>query len=580
MSDDLALRFEGTGKMYKVFPTRLDNLLDALGAPSVRRRPRFREFWALRGIDLELRQGERLGIIGRNGAGKSTLLKLVTGNLAPTEGNVEVRGEVQALLEIGGGLHPEFTGRENIQASLAYLGLSADEIRAAENDIAEFTELGRFLEQPFKTYSQGMQARLSFGIATTVQPEILIVDEILGAGDAYFFTRSTSRMRQLIDGGATVLLVSHALDQIVRFCDEAIWLDRGRIVMRGESTEVVKTYERFVRELEDKRLLAANRKARTGRFDAFERESYSDQVHVELRAPTGACDVRLVALHRDGAVEDAVSVGDAQDADPTQSASVAADAAWSGPRREGDAFYRTVEDGPALAQFHLWFFYPSSKYAVEIGYRSPGETVEVVVRRAGAEAEVVVLPAAADWTTQLVPVHDGEAGDTPMEPGGQPPTVSRWPGEGSLMIEEVVLLDGEGNEQAVFQPGSPMTLHVRVRAGRNGSFPVTPAATMYRADGILVSNHVGASIELEFDPGATQDLRLDFGPLALGDGRYLFSIALYRALSALDGEPYDLIDRSYEFEVTGNGAFDNGVVRLPAAWSVVESRVGADAPAG
>src|SRR5438132_6791645 len=181
-----AIRFRGVGKMYKIFPSRRDNLIDALGLPSLRRRnSRYNEFWALRGIELEIARGDRLGIIGRNGAGKSTLLRLVTRNLPPTEGTVEVQGEVQALLEIGGGLHPEFTGRENIHASLSVQGLSRRAIEEATADIAAFTELGRFLDQPFKAYSQGMQARLAIAIATAVRPEILIVDEVLGAGDAY-----------------------------------------------------------------------------------------------------------------------------------------------------------------------------------------------------------------------------------------------------------------------------------------------------------------------------------------------------------------------------------------------------------
>ena len=229
-----AIKLDGVGKMYKIFSSRTANLKDALGLPSVRK-SRYSAFWAVRDIDLELAQGQRLGIIGRNGAGKSTILKLITQNVAPTEGTVTVEGQVQALLDTGGGLHPEFTGDENIEASLTFLGLGHGEIRAARDDIAEFTELGRFLEQPFKTYSTGMQARLAFGIATTIQPEILVVDEILGAGDAYFFSKSITRMQRLIESGASVLLVSHALDQIIRFCDEAIWLERGQIVMRGQA---------------------------------------------------------------------------------------------------------------------------------------------------------------------------------------------------------------------------------------------------------------------------------------------------------------------------------------------------------
>ena len=322
--DELAIRFEQVGKMYKVFGSKLDTALDALNLPTFGRDGRYREFWALRDIDLELARGARLGIIGRNGAGKTTLLKLVTGNLAPTEGGVTVNGDVQALLEIGGGLHPEFTGRENIRASLSYVGLSRAEIEDSEREIAEFTELGRFLDQPFKTYSQGMQARLSFAIATTTQPEILIVDEILGAGDAYFFTRSTARMSQLIESGAGVLLVSHALDQVARFCERTIWLDRGRIAMDGPTDEVIKAYERFIRELEDRRLKAKNEKAALPQYDAFDRETHTDALVGSISAEGGSVEVARVTLWRDGMLEGEIDVGGSQDADTSGSRRTAA----------------------------------------------------------------------------------------------------------------------------------------------------------------------------------------------------------------------------------------------------------------
>jgi lipopolysaccharide transport system ATP-binding protein len=570
-----AVRFEGVGKMYKIFPTRTDNLLDALGlARALKREQRYNEFWALRGIDLTLEAGGRLGIIGRNGAGKSTLLKLVTGNFPPTEGQVSVHGDVQALLEIGGGLHPEFTGRENIAAALSYMGLSQKEIAEAESEIAEFTELGRFLEQPFKTYSQGMQARLSFAIATTVTPEILIVDEILGAGDAYFFTRSTARMRQLLEGGAAVLLVSHALDQVVRFCDETIWLDRGRIVMRGPSIEVVKAYERFIRELEDRRLLAKNRKSQS-RADAFERESYTDQLVVELSVPAGgSLDVRSVEIQRDGSVEDNVAVGDAQDAHPGHAAAVLLESgAWSGPLREGDTFYRRIDGGapsPGLVIFNLWFFYAESNYAVTVTYRSPGSSPRLTVRRtASGEPVTVDLPESEDWRTETVALRRQASAepDTFVRPAR--PTVSRWPGEGSLQIADVLLLDAQGREQAVFEAGNRMRVSLNVVAVRDGTYPLTAGATMYRTDGILVSNHVGGPWELSLSEGERVGVDLDFGRLNLGDGRYVFSIGLYRTLSGTEAsEVYDLLDRSYEFEVTGNAAFDNGIFSHPAEWTL------------
>jgi homopolymeric O-antigen transport system ATP-binding protein len=266
---EYAVRLHGAGKRYKIFDHRRDHLFDAFGFTKVLPwiKTQHEDFWALRHIDLDLRKGDRIGIIGRNGAGKTTMLKLITGNLPPTEGTVEVEGEVHALLDVSGGFHPEFTGRENVRGALTYQGLTMKEIREVEKDIAEFTDLGRYFDQPFKTYSLGMQARLTFACATVFTPDVLIVDEVLGAGDAAFYRRSTERMRELMNSGAAVLLVSHAMQQIQRFCDEAIWLERGQIVMRGSTTEVVKAYDKFTRELDEQWLQEQRREHSRGRGD-------------------------------------------------------------------------------------------------------------------------------------------------------------------------------------------------------------------------------------------------------------------------------------------------------------------------
>jgi len=268
---EFAVRLQGIGKKYKMFAHRRDHLLDTFGVNRLVPwlQVPHREFWALRGIDLELQKGQRIGIIGRNGAGKTTLLKLITGNIAPSEGKVDVAGQVHALLDVGGGFHPEFTGRENVRFALTYQGLSKREIKVAEDDIAQFTDLGDFLDQPFKTYSLGMRARLTFGCATAITPEVLIVDEVLGAGDAAFYARSTDRMRELMNDGATVLLVSHALEQVQRFCDESIWLEHGEIVMRGATSEVVKGYEKFTRDLDEKWLQEQKNQGRPSAEDGI-----------------------------------------------------------------------------------------------------------------------------------------------------------------------------------------------------------------------------------------------------------------------------------------------------------------------
>lgn len=252
---DAAVKIQNLSKMYRLYRRPMDKVLDAFGL-NFWRKNYYQEFWALRDINLEVKRGERVGIIGRNGAGKSTLLKIITGNVQPTEGNVTVNGSLQALLELGTGFHPEFTGRENIRASLAYQGLSTREIAEKEEEIIDFAELEDFIDQPIKTYSAGMYARLAFSTATAIKPDILIIDEVLGAGDAYFTGKCVERMRTLTGEGATVLFVSHDLASVQMLCERVIWIDRGRIKAEGEPLPIVKAYMAEVRKEEEIRLKA------------------------------------------------------------------------------------------------------------------------------------------------------------------------------------------------------------------------------------------------------------------------------------------------------------------------------------
>jgi ABC-type polysaccharide/polyol phosphate transport system ATPase subunit len=565
MSDDLAIRFEQVGKMYKVFGSKLDTALDALNLPIRRKGGRYREFWALRDINLELPRRGRLGIIGRNGAGKTTLLKLVTGNVSPSEGSVTVNGEVQALLETGGGLHPEFTGRENIRASLGYLGLSRAEIDEAELEIADFTELGRFLDQPFKAYSQGMQARLSFAIATTVQPEILIVDEILGAGDAYFFTRSTARMSELIESGAGVLLVSHALDQVARFCERTIWLERGRIAMDGPTDEVVKAYERFIRGLEDRRLRAKNQKAAMPQYDAFDRETFTDAVTGSISAIGGSLDLARLTLWRDGTPEGEIDVGGAQDAGTSGPGGLLLETGgWGAPQADGSGYYRTVTDGAGGFRFDLWFLYPQSRYELEIVYRVRDAQVSVQLDGTGDSAASIPLPAVDEWTTHRFDVPGREA---PVDPGEE--RLSRWPGVEGLAIRRVQTVGGSDDEQAVFQVHEPFAVVVEAVATASGEFPLIPAALVFRLDGIVATRHVGDRELLRLEEGDRIELRLELGSLMLGNGTYLLSVGLYRELdigNTLSSTLYDYFDRSFEFVVTGNPPLHTEAFRHPGSW--------------
>ncbi len=204
---------------------------------------KYEEFWALKNVSFEVERGEVVGIIGHNGAGKSTLLKVISGILKPTGGELEVHGNVVPMLELGSGFDHDLTGRENIFLNGSILGYSEKYLKEKYEQIVEFSELGKFIDVPIRNYSSGMLMRLAFSIATVVQPEILIVDEILAVGDAAFQEKSKTRMLELMGGGTTVLFVSHSLEQIREMCDRVIWLEHGQIKAIGATKEICDAYE-------------------------------------------------------------------------------------------------------------------------------------------------------------------------------------------------------------------------------------------------------------------------------------------------------------------------------------------------
>jgi lipopolysaccharide transport system ATP-binding protein len=234
-----AVEFHGVSKSYPIYETPGDRLKELL---SLHRRPYHRDFWALRDLDFEVRRGETFCIIGENGSGKSTLLQLVAGILQPTSGQVRVHGRVSALLELGSGFNPEFTGRENVYLNAAILGFSKKEIDRRYRDIEEFAEIGDFIDQPVKTYSSGMVVRLAFAVAIHVDPEILLVDEALAVGDLYFRQRCMRKVHELRSRGVTILFVSHSTGDVKALGDRTLWLDGGRIRELGDTDKVVARY--------------------------------------------------------------------------------------------------------------------------------------------------------------------------------------------------------------------------------------------------------------------------------------------------------------------------------------------------
>lgn len=238
-----ALTVDGLSKRYEMYARPVDRLLQTLFRG---RRQFFREFWALRDVSFALTPGQVLGVVGRNGSGKSTLLQLVAGTLTPTAGEVATQGRVAALLELGSGFNPEFTGRENVFLNGAILGLTHAEVRERLPDILAFADIDEFVDRPVKTYSSGMALRLAFAVATAVTPRVLIVDEALAVGDEAFQRKCFARIEAIRDGGAVVLFVSHSPQQILELCDTALLLDHGRVVMHDEPRRVVPAYQKLI----------------------------------------------------------------------------------------------------------------------------------------------------------------------------------------------------------------------------------------------------------------------------------------------------------------------------------------------
>lgn len=245
MSSELAIRVEALDKSFPMYEQPMHRLYQMLSSRKNKQRW-FRQFQALKNINLAIRKGETLGVVGRNGSGKSTLLQLICGTLTPSAGDVQVNGRIAALLELGAGFNPEFTGRENVLLYGTVLGLTSQEVESRFDEIVEFADIGDFIDQPVKCYSSGMYVRLAFAVAINVTPDILIVDEALSVGDEAFQRKCFARINRIRDNGATVLFVSHSANTVIELCDRAILLDRGELLAEGTPKYVVSRYHKML----------------------------------------------------------------------------------------------------------------------------------------------------------------------------------------------------------------------------------------------------------------------------------------------------------------------------------------------
>lgn len=240
-SSDIAIKVENVTRKFRVIHERPDTLRE-LFSKFLRHTVQYHEFDAVKNVSFAIEKGEMVGIIGRNGSGKSTLLKIISGVYRPTSGRVEVKGSIAPLLELGAGMHPELTGRENILLNGLLMGYSKKQMQEKEESIIDFAEIGDFIDAPMKQYSSGMYTRLAFAVATEVDPAILILDEILAVGDTAFQEKCFRRIHRFREAGKTILLVTHSMSQVVEYCDRAVFLNRGSVVFDGAPERAVEMY--------------------------------------------------------------------------------------------------------------------------------------------------------------------------------------------------------------------------------------------------------------------------------------------------------------------------------------------------
>jgi lipopolysaccharide transport system ATP-binding protein len=309
MSSDIAIKVENLSKCYQIYDHPQDRLKQILMRG---RKQYYREFWALKDLSFEIKKGETVGIIGRNGSGKSTLLQMICGTLNPSSGSIQTNGRIAALLELGSGFNPEFTGFENIYLNAKVLGLTEKETDSKLNSIIEFADIGDFINQPVKTYSSGMMVRLAFSVAIHVEPDILVVDEALSVGDAYFQAKCANKIKSIISDGATVLFVSHDTSSVKSLCNKALLLNSGRHQYYGDvNTAVEKYYSALVADQRPKGE-ATSLKHRP--FDVLDPSASNNSTFLSIanfqRIQNGAAEfINVMMLDDQGSPTEAVTFG-------------------------------------------------------------------------------------------------------------------------------------------------------------------------------------------------------------------------------------------------------------------------------
>ncbi|HHY71905.1 MAG TPA: ABC transporter ATP-binding protein [Bacillus bacterium] len=591
---DYAILINGVSKMFKMYKNPKHRILDLLGFGKFTAE-QYQEFWALKDIDLKIKRGSKIALIGRNGAGKSTLLKIITGILQPTNGTVYANGKVSALMDLGTGFHPEFSGKENIFASLAYSGVIGKEAEEKYEEIVDFSELGEFIDKPVKTYSAGMYARLAFATSTAIVPEILIIDEILGAGDAYFINKSINRMKKLTEGGTTVLFVSHDMVSVQKMCDEAIWIDKGNIIMQGHILDVSAEYMDSIRKQEERKLRSRNVRLKSNDFRTLEEASEGQLVYVHLISENGSPKnhhpISEIKLYFENKLIQSVLVGSDEDSNNENALFLITDNErinWSDRKINDGNQYRNYEDiggeyQHALFAFKVNSFSDINKYKIEITYKDiSNEVIKVEYYEGETYKKIGQLKAENDgmWKQTAFIFNENSKGKIDELKDEEELEILelereknvRIYGSGEVVITSVSFLDENDNDKLIFTSNTKKKIKINYYAKEKVYNPVFVVA-YYLLDGTcamqLISNKDGLEVGTIEGEGS---IEIIFDPLLLGKGNYLVSVAIFKNLNLVDNlepEAYDLHDKMYEIKVEQPFGLnvELGIIHHPVRWN-------------
>jgi len=589
--NDVIIRASELTKVYRLYAKAHYRFFDMLGLLPNNKKT-FKEHPALTDINLEVRRGEKVAIIGRNGAGKSTLLKLISNVIQPTSGKLEVRGKARALLQIGTGFHPDFTGRENVYAYLAYLGLTGKQAEQRLSEIVDFSELEDYIDQPIKTYSTGMAVRLMFATSTAVAPDILVLDEILSVGDAYFSHKSFDRITELSErNGTTLLLVSHDIYSAAKLCPRVIWLDRGQVLIDGGGPTVVKAYEDSIREQEEQRL----RRRKQIRLEEISKNSFSENLAhfiIEIRSrnnkpqPSPVYFSR-VELIRSGEVLASLPLESRDAADGTSHLQMEG-STWGEPVMWHGRVARPMLNfgGPFHKVTGVFVVVNSKKvenadFELSVDYWAEAPS-DLVIRafHGRNQFDLGVLPShSGAWKEHRVSwsLHESLAA-SPAETFLQDISLSGIHGSGRIGIRDVAVFNAEGDESHVLIHGLPAWIKVR--------YTIRDPEFEGKAQVVLALHQDGVNDVCRFItrdlifrghmPRGTIHLRIP--KLSLGNGTYTITVMIAKegyydrgqvVFYSINPDVYVCASRILEFNVVHGGLVATGTgVVADGDWSI------------